>query len=344
MSGNSFGKALVLTTFGESHGVAVGGVLDGFPANIEIDPAILQSELDRRRPGIDFFSSTRQEADKLQILSGIYDGRTTGAPIAFLVLNHDQRPSDYDHLKDTFRPSHADYTWHKKFGMRDPRGGGRASARETLARVAGGAFARIFLATKAIRITSHISQIGPFLIPEPETGKQENVAFEPAAELRSYLEKLKGEGDTTGGVITCTIGGVPAGLGEPVFDKLNADLAKAMVSINAVKGFDFGSGFHGATMKGSEHNDLFFNEEGRIRTRTNNSGGIQGGISNGEDIVFRVAFKPVSTLMKDQPAINAAGQPVVIPGKGRHDVCIVPRAMPIVEAMAALVIADHMLR
>lgn len=335
--GNSFGKALVITTFGESHGVAVGGVLDGFPSNIEIDPAFIQAELDRRKPGNDFFSSPRKESDKLEILSGLFEGKSTGAPVAFLIYNRDHESSDYDHLKDAYRPSHADFTWQQKFAIRDPRGGGRSSARETLSRVAGGAFAKIFLRTKNIRIASGISQIGPFQISEPVSG-----ISDPS--ILSFLQQLKEDGDTTGGVITCTVTGVPPGLGEPVFDKLHADLAKAMLSINAVKGFEYGSGFGSAAMKGSEHNDRFINREGEIKTLTNRSGGIQGGISNGEDIYFRVAFKPVATLMQDQETVSSSGEPVILQGKGRHDVCIVPRALPIVEAMAALVIADHLIR
>ena len=337
MPGNSFGKTLVLTTFGESHGIGVGGVLDGFPANFEIDLAFIQAELDRRRPGLDIFSSARNEEDKFEILSGIFDGKSTGAPIAFLIYNHDQRPSDYDHLINVFRPSHADYTWHQKFGIRDPRGGGRSSARETLARVVGGAFAKMFLRTKNIQISAIIHQIGERQIPS--SGSR----F-PDQELISYLEQIKADGDTVGGVISCTISGVAAGLGEPVFDKLQADLAKAMLSINAVKGFEYGSGFRSASMKGSEHNDLFVNDGGVIKTLTNHSGGIQGGISNGADICFRVAFKPVSTLMKDQVTVNSSGESTVLEGKGRHDVCVVPRALPIVEAMAALVIGDHLIR
>ena len=335
--GNSFGKALVLTTFGESHGVAVGGVLDGFPSNIEIDPVFINAELIRRRPGGDFFSSPRKETDKLEILSGIFEGKSTGAPIAFLVYNHDQESSEYDHLRDAFRPSHADFTWQQKYHIRDPRGGGRSSARETLSRVAGGAFAKIFLLTKNIHITSGISGIGPYQIPKPVSRISDPV-------ILAFLEQLKADGDTTGGLITCTITGVPAGLGEPVFDKLHADLGKAMLSINAVKGFEYGSGFQGASMKGSEHNDRFISRNGDVKTLTNNSGGIQGGISNGEDIFFRVAFKPVATLMKDQETLNAKGESSILKGKGRHDVCVVPRALPIVEAMAALVVADHLIR
>jgi chorismate synthase len=337
MSGNSFGKALVLTTFGESHGVAVGGVLDGFPSNFEIDLEFIQSELDRRKPGVEPFSSPRKEDDKLVVISGLYEGKSTGAPIAFIIYNHDQRPSDYDHLKDLYRPSHADYTYQQKYGIRDPRGGGRASARETLSRVAGGAFAKLLLKRHNILIKAGICQIGPYEIPEPTLGIHD-------PEIISFLKQLKADGDTTGGVVSCTITGVKAGLGEPVFDKLQADLARAMLSINAVKGFEYGSGFNGASMKGSEHNDQFINDGGAIKTRTNHSGGIQGGISNGEDICFRVAFKPVPTLMMDQLTVNRSGDETVLHGKGRHDVCFVPRALPIVEAMAALVIADHVIR
>jgi chorismate synthase len=337
MAGNSFGKVLVLTTFGESHGVALGGVLDGFPSNVEVDLSFIQGELDRRRPSRDFFASPRNEEDKFQILSGIYEGRSTGAPIAFIVYNHDHDPADYDHLKGAFRPSHADFTWQQKFGIHDPRGGGRTSARETLVRVAAGALAKILLRTKNIHIVSGISRIGEINVPMP-------VSQITDPEIIAYLEMIKSDGDTTGGIITCTIHGVPAGLGEPVFDKLQADLAKAMMSINSVKGFEYGDGFASAAMRGSEHNDIFINRDGEIHTLTNHSGGIQGGISNGEDICFRVAFKPVATLMRDQSTVNSAGEPVTLKGKGRHDVCVVPRALPIVEAMAALVIADHLIR
>jgi chorismate synthase len=336
MAGNSFGKVLVLTTFGESHGTAVGGILDGFPSNFPIDLSFIQSELNRRRTAQSGHASSRHEEDKIEILSGIYEGRSTGAPIAFLVYNHDHRPEDYDHLKDLYRPSHADYTWQQKFGIRDPRGGGRSSARETVARVAGGAFAKLLLKERGIGINAWVSQIGPLRMTDAGCGMTD--------EVETYLEQLKADGDTTGGIITCSITGVPAGLGEPVFDKLQADLARAMLSINAVKGFDYGSGFAGAAMKGSEHNDPFVIKNDSVGTSTNNSGGIQGGISNGEDIWFRVAFKPVSTLMKEQQTVNSAGESVIVEGKGRHDVCVVPRALPIVEAMAALVIADHWLR
>lgn len=339
MNSNSFGKRLVLTTFGESHGVAVGGILDGFPSGFEIDTAFIQAELDRRKPGGHDFASQRLEGDTLEIVSGLYEGRTTGAPIAFFVYNHDHRPEDYDHLKDVYRPSHADYTWQQKFGIRDPRGGGRASARETLARVAGGAFAKLFLRRHGIEIKSRIFQIGSYVLTETV-----HEFSEAGPEVNNYLNTLKSEGDTAGGVIECTITGVPPGLGEPVFDKLQADLAKAMMSINAAKGFEYGSGFSAAAMRGSEHNDPFVMKDGTITTTTNHSGGIQGGISNGEEIIFRVAFKPVATLMRPQQTVSTSGENTTMEGKGRHDVCVVPRARPIVEAMAALVIADHVLR
>ena len=339
MPGNSFGKALVLTTFGESHGVATGGILDGFPSNFPIDEVLIQKELDRRRPGQDFFSTPRQETDRIRILSGIYEGRTTGAPIAFMVLNEDHQSVDYQHLANIFRPSHADFTWNTKYGTRDPRGGGRASARETLARVAGGGFAKQLLFSAGIRISSSIAQIGPFRLQADcrDSG-------DLPVDILEFLEKLKEEGNTTGGVVGCTITGVPPGLGEPVFDKLQADLAKAMLSINSVKGFEYGEGFRAAAMKGSEHNDLFLHSDQGIRTATNHSGGIQGGISNGEEINFHVAFKPVATLMMTQECVDSDGKKVEIPPRGRHDVCVVPRALPIVEAMTALVIADHMIR
>ena len=342
--GNSFGKILTLTTFGESHGVAVGGVLDGFPSNIEIDLNFIQSELNRRRPGLEFFSSPRKEDDKIEILSGIFKGRSTGAPIAFVVFNKDQQPDDYEHLKEVYRPSHADFTYQQKYGIRDYRGGGRSSARETLSRVAGGAFAKLFLQLHQIRVEARISQVGKYVVTDHGTGLPDGQTGMFEKNIIGYLEELKASGDTTGGIISCRITGAPAGLGEPVFDKLQADLAKAMLSINAVKGFEYGSGFAGVAMNGSEHNDIFTSESGRIRTLSNYSGGIQGGISNGMEITFRVAFKPVPTLMKDQETVTVSGDKTILKGKGRHDVCVVPRALPIVEAMAALVIADHFLR
>ncbi len=332
MAGNTFGSIFALTTFGESHGVAVGGVLDGFPAGIIIDTEFLREEMQRRRPGTGEFSTPRKEEDNVEILSGIFDGRSTGAPIAFIISNKDQNPADYDEIRNILRPSHADFTYWKKYGIRDHRGGGRASARETAARVAAGAFAKMFLKEKNILIDASISEIGGFRYPEQEK------------EAEKLLKQLKEAGDTTGGIIQCSVKGVPPGLGEPVFDKLQADLAKGMLSINAVKGFEYGSGFKGTGMKGSEHNDRFVQEKGHIRTTTNHSGGIQGGISNGEEIYFRVAFKPVASIMKEQETVDISGKAVTLKVKGRHDVCPVPRALPIVEAMAALVIADHILR
>jgi chorismate synthase len=352
MAGNSFGKFLVLTTFGESHGPAVGGVLDGFPSNITIDIDFIQSELDRRKPGKDFFTSSREEEDHIEILSGVYNGISTGAPIAFVVYSKDSKPGDYDHLKEIYRPSHADFTYEKKYGIRDPRGGGRSSARTTLAVVAGGAFAKLLLTRYGIEVIGYVSQIAGCRIPEDlVVSSSALVRSSPLAcpdehitqEMIRLLKEAKASGDTVGGIVSCIIRGVPAGLGDPVFDKLQADLAKAMLTIPAVKGFEYGSGFRAASMRSSEHNDYFVMRDGRIRTETNFSGGIQGGISNGEEIYFRVAFKPVSTLMHDQETVDIHGNPVTMKGKGRHDVCVVPRAVPIVEAMTALVIADKLI-
>jgi chorismate synthase len=353
MPGNSIGHTLVLTTFGESHGPAVGGILDGFPSLIDIDLDFIQSELNRRRTGQAFFASTRKEDDLFEILSGVFEGKSTGAPIAFLARNKDANPEHYLQLKDAYRSSHADFTWEKKFGFRDYRGGGRASARETLARVIGGALAKLYLRKQNIFITGYVSQIGNcrldenFILRDAAAILASTVGCpDPATEARmiGLLETTKAEGDTLGGTITCRINGVPAGLGEPVFDKISADLAKAMLSIPSVKGFEYGSGFAAVSMKGSEHNDIFIIRNQAITTKTNRSGGIQGGISNGNEIFFRVAFKPVSSLMKDQETVNRKGEKIVLKGKGRHDVCVVPRAIVIVEAMAALVIADHYLR
>lgn len=334
MAGNSIGKLLVLTTFGESHGPAVGGVLDGFPARIKIDPEFIQSEINRRNPANYPSSTPRKEKDEIEILSGLLDNMSTGAPIAFLIRNTDHRTSDYEHLKNLYRPSHADFTWEQKFGIRDHRGGGRASARATVAWVAAGAFAKTLLAQHGITVKGFVSQIGPYQTPDGELSLQ----------VIEYLEKLKTAGDTAGGVVTTTITGVPAGLGEPVFDKLHADLAKAVLSIPAVKGFETGSGFAAAAMTGSQHNDVFLKEKDGIHTKTNNSGGIQGGISNGMPIIFRTAFKPVSTLAMQQTTVDREGHEITFEGKGRHDVCVVPRAVVIVEAMAALVVSDHYIR
>ncbi len=353
MSGNTFGTIFRLTTFGESHGKAIGGIIDGCPAGLEIDFDFVQKELNRRKPGQSVLTTSRTEDDKVEFLSGIFEEKTTGTPIAFIIRNKDHKPEDYDQLKDAFRLSHADFTYQEKYGIRDYRGGGRASARETAARVVAGAIAKLLLKKIGVSITGYVSQIGSVKLEKDYQSldfqqveksqvrcPDENVS----AKMIKLVEKVKAEGDTVGGIVKCVIFGVPVGLGEPVFDKLHADLAKAMLSINAVKGFDYGSGFKAAEMKGSEHNDVFEKREGKIITKTNWSGGIQGGISNGQDIYFRVAFKPVATLMKDQETVNSAREKVILKGKGRHDVCVVPRAVPIVEAMAAIVLADHLLR
>ena len=353
MAGNTLGTIFRLTTFGESHGKAIGGVIDGCPAGLTLDFEFIQNELYRRRPGQSNLTTSRAEDDKVEFLSGIFDNKTTGTPIAFIIKNRDQKPEDYNEIKDAFRPSHADFTYHQKYGIRDYRGGGRASARETAARVVGGAIAKLLLNVAGIKIRGFVTQIGTVLLKrnykELDLTLTENSPVRcpdeiASAEMIRLIEKLQSEGDTTGGVIQCVISGVPAGYGEPVFDKLHADLGKAMLSINAVKGFEYGSGFKAPEMKGSEHNDIFANEDGKIVTKSNNSGGIQGGISNGRDIYFNVAFKPVATLMSDQETVDKDGKKVIMKGKGRHDVCVVPRAVPIVEAMAALVFADHLLR
>jgi chorismate synthase len=352
MSGNTFGKILRLTTFGESHGKAVGGILDGFPAGIKINTHFLQQELNRRKPGQNKWVSSRNEADEIEILSGIFEGQSLGSPIAFLVWNKDQNPSDYSHLKSTYRPSHADFTYEKKYGIRDYRGGGRSSARETVARVIGGAFAKMMLNSMDIRITAFVNRIGETALEKDdslldllliESSPVRCPDAETSDRMIELITEMQKEGDTLGGEIKCIIQNVPAGWGEPVFDKLHADLGKAMLSINAVKGFAIGSGFEAAKMKGSIHNDLFEMRDGKVSTKTNYSGGVQGGISNGEDIYFNVAFKPVATLMKNQQSVDSTGKSITLKGKGRHDVCVVPRAIPIVEAMAALVLADHFL-
>jgi chorismate synthase len=353
MAANTFGEVLRLTSFGESHGKAIGGVLDGFPAGIPIDYELINKDMQRRRPGQSHLASPRAEADEVEFLSGIYEGITTGSPIAFVIWNKDKKSADYDHLKHAFRPSHADFTYQAKYGFRDHRGGGRSSARETAARVVAGALAKILCAQQAIRIVGFVSGIGT--VEMPAIGQMPGVSeveqslvrcphMETANAMQELIEQTMAEGDTLGGVVSCIIDGLPPGLGEPVFDKLHADLGKAMLSINAVKGFEYGSGFAGTAMKGSSHNDIFVREGDNIHTLTNHSGGIQGGISNGEQVYFRVAFKPVATLMRDQQTVDKDGNTVTIAGKGRHDVCVVPRAVPIVEAMAALVIGDHLLR
>ncbi len=350
---NSFGKIFKITTFGESHGVGVGVILDGCPAGLEIDVDFIQYELGRRKPGQSKITTQRKEEDKIEILSGVFEGKSTGTPIAMMVRNEDQRSKDYSHIADRYRPSHADYTYQEKYGFRDYRGGGRSSARETLARVAAGAIAKIYLKKLGIYVTSYVSQTGPLKLEksykELDLSKtDDNIVRCPDADMAEkmieLIDQTRKDQDTIGGVVSCVITGCPVGLGEPVFDKLHADLGKAMLSINAVKGFEYGSGFDGVALYGSQHNDAFYTENGKVKTHTNHSGGIQGGISNGEDIYFRVAFKPVATLMKDQESINEKGEPVVVSGKGRHDPCVVPRAVPIVDAMAALVIADFYLR
>lgn len=353
MAGNTFGQLFRLTTFGESHGTAIGGVVDGCPAGLELDLEAIQYQLDRRKPGQSKIVTQRKESDTVHFLSGIFENKTTGAPIGFTIPNEAQRSKDYDHLKDTFRPSHADYTWETKYGHRDYRGGGRTSARETASRVAGGAIAQQLLALQGVKIWSYVSAVGELECPKNWTELaaeqvDDNIVRCPdaatAEAMIDLISKTRKAGDTIGGVITCVIENVPVGWGEPAFDKLHADLGKAMLSINAVKGFEYGSGFAGSQMNGSVHNDIFTAEGSETSTKTNHSGGIQGGISNGQPIYFRVAFKPVATIMRDQETVNKAGETVTVEGKGRHDPCVVPRAVPIVDAMAALVLADHYLR
>ena len=349
---NSYGTLFRISTFGESHGPAIGVIIDGCPAGLEIDEGFIQSELSRRKPGQSKITSQRKEEDAFKILSGVFENITTGSPIALVIENEDQRSKDYSHLAETFRPSHADYTYEAKYGHRDYRGGGRSSARETAARVASGAIAKLFLKKNGIAINAFVSQVGEIKAPpygQLDLSKTEdNIVRCPdpstAEKMIALIDQIRLSRDTIGGIVTCVIKNTPVGLGEPVFDKLHAELGKAMLSINAVKGFEYGSGFEGIKLRGSEHNDEFYNEAGRIRTRTNHSGGIQGGISNGEDIYFNVAFKPVATIMQDQHSVDKEGKEVTVAGKGRHDPCVVPRAVPIVEAMAALVIADFVLR
>jgi chorismate synthase len=349
---NSYGTLFRITTFGESHGPAIGVVVDGCPAGLEIDETFIQSELNRRKPGQSKITTQRKEDDTFKILSGVFEGKTTGTPIAIVIENQDQRSKDYSHLAEAFRPSHADYTYEAKYGNRDYRGGGRSSARETAARVAAGAIAKLYLKKAGVSIDAYVSQVGEIKAPhytELDLRKTEdNIVRCPdsatAEKMIALIDKVRLERDTIGGIVTGVIRNIPVGLGEPVFDKLHAELGKSMLSINAVKGFEYGSGFDGIKERGSQHNDEFFNDGGRIRTKTNKSGGIQGGISNGEDIYFNVAFKPVATIMQDQSSVDKGGNEVTVSGKGRHDACVVPRAVPIVEAMAALVIADFHLR
>lgn len=344
---NTFGKIFRLTTFGESHGKALGGIIDGCPSGLELDFEAIQKELDRRKPGQSKLVTQRKESDKVEFLSGIFEGKTTGTPIGFIIPNQDQKPQDYSHIQDIYRPSHADFTYDKKYGIRDYRGGGRSSARETASRVVAGAIAKQLIPN--IKINAFVSSVGEIFINKPyqvldfsltETNPIRCPDIESAQKMEDYLKQIKKQGDTVGGTITCVVQNVPIGLGEPVFDKLHAVLGSAMLSINAVKGFEYGSGFCGAKMKGSEHNDLF-NPDGT--TKTNLSGGVQGGISNGMDIYFRVAFKPVATLLQSQTTIDKDGNVVEMLGRGRHDACVVPRAVPIVEAMTAMVLADFVL-
>ena len=353
MGGSTFGKIWQFTSFGESHGAGIGVVIEGCPAGLEIDKIFIETELAKRRPGQSAIVTQRQEPDTCEILSGTMEGVSTGTPIAIWIANQNQQPKDYNHIADKFRPSHADYTYTAKYGIRDYRGGGRSSARETAARVAAGAIAKLLLKHLGVDITAYVSQVGHIIAPDVDHPSKDTIESNvvrcahtgAAVEMEEYIKQIRKEGDTIGGMIRCVIKGTPAGLGEPVYDRLHADLGKSMLSINAVKGYDYGSGFDAVTMKGSDHNDAYYTDnDGKVKTSTNFSGGIQGGISNGTDIYFRVAFKPVATIMQDQQSVDKAGKDVIVTGKGRHDPCVVPRAVPIVEAMAANVLVDHLLR
>ena len=350
---NSFGHIFRLTSFGESHGAGIGGVIDGMPAGIEVDMEFIQGELNRRKPGQSKLTTARKENDQVEILSGVFEGRTTGCPIGFVVRNTNQHSDDYDELRNVFRPSHADFTYWQKYGIRDHRGGGRSSARETISRVVAGAFAKLALRQLGITIQAYTQQVGNIVLPGTyedydlnltETNDVRCPDAETAERMAQLIGEVKAEGDTIGGVIACVVKGTPIGIGEPAFDKLQAELAHAMMSINAAKGFEYGMGFAGTTQRGSEQNDIFIpDEDGGITTRTNNSGGIQGGISNGQDIFFRVAFKPVATLLREQQTVDTEGIPTQIKARGRHDACVLPRAVPIVEAMAAITLLDQYL-
>ena len=350
MAGNSFGRLFKLTSFGESHGRGVGGIIEGVKPGLELDLDFIQQELDRRRPGQSKITTPRDEKDRVEFLSGVFEGKATGTPLAFAIWNKDQKSGDYDNLKNLYRPSHADYTYDAKYGIRDHRGGGRSSARETIARVVAGAIAKLMLKEAGVEITGFVSQVGEIEM-QAIPNDLSSIEFTPvrcpdlkvAKTMIDYIDTIRKEKDSVGGVVSCIIHRVPAGLGDPVFEKLHASLGQAMLSINAVKGFEYGMGFKASAMRGSEHNDEFYNDNGKIKAKTNRSGGIQGGISNGEDIVFRVAFKPVATILKDQQTVDKSGNEVVMKAKGRHDPCVVPRAVPIVEAMAAMVIADALL-
>lgn len=353
MAGSQFGQLFRISTFGESHGPGLGVVIDGCPAGLALDEGFIQSELARRRPGQSAIVTQRQEDDQVEILSGVFEGHTTGTPLAMLIRNADQRSKDYSHIAHSYRPSHADYTFQAKYGLRDYRGGGRSSARETAARVAAGAVAKLLLWQQGIQLRAYVSQVGDIALTTPYTEldlrlSEHNPVRCPdpqtAARMEALIREVRKAGDTIGGIVSCVISGCPPGLGEPVFDKLHADLGKAVLSINACKGFEYGSGFAGIGLRGSQHNDPFYMDNGQVRTRSNHSGGIQGGITNGMDIYFRAAFKPVATIVPPQPSVNEAGEAVLVEGRGRHDPCVLPRAVPIVEAMAALVLADHWLR
>ena len=349
---NTFGKIFTLTSFGESHGAGIGGVIDGFPAGIAIDTDFIQQELNRRKPGQSKITTDRKEGDVVELLSGVFEGVSTGCPIGFLVRNTNQHSSDYENLREVFRPSHADYTYTQKYGVRDHRGGGRSSARETISRCVAGALAKLALNQLGISIQAYTSQVGDIKLEKDyklydlnltETNAVRCPDLEKARQMEELIAGVKAEGDTIGGVITCVVKGCPAGLGEPAFGKLHAALGHAMLTINAVKGFEYGEGFDGVCQRGSEQNDIFFNDGGKVSTRTNHSGGIQGGISNGQDIFFRVAFKPVATLLQEQPTVNKDGEDTVVKARGRHDPCVLPRAVPVVEAMAAMVLLDYYL-
>lgn len=346
---NTFGNIFTLTTFGESHGAAVGGVIDGFPAGIEIDEDFVQSELARRKPGQSNLTTSRKEEDVVEILSGVFEGVSTGCPIGFIVRNTNQHSSDYENIRNLFRPSHADFTYTEKYGLRDHRGGGRSSARETISRCVGGAFAKLALKKLGITVTAYTSQVGTVALDKDynkydlaliESNAVRCPDLDKAAEMERLILDVKAAGDTIGGVVTCVVKGCPVGLGEPAFSKLHSELGAAMLSINAVKGFEYGEGFDGVGQRGSEQNDIFYNDNGKVSTKTNHSGGIQGGISNGQDIYFRVLFKPVATQLREQPTVDKDGKEVTLQVKGRHDPCVLPRAVPVVESMAAMVLLD----
>ena len=351
---STYGKIFKIATFGESHGVGIGVIIEGCPSGIAFDSDFIQSELTRRKPGQSRITTQRKEADEFEVLSGVFEGKTTGTPIAIVIRNEDQRSKDYSHIAAQYRPSHADYTYQEKYGVRDYRGGGRSSARETAARVAAGALAKLVLKKLGVQVQAYVSQVGNIALSqgykELDLSQTENNAVrcpDPivAEQMFDFIDGVRKAGDSVGGVVSCVATGVPVGWGEPVFDKLHAELGKAMLGINAVKGFEYGSGFAGVSLLGSQHNDEFYiDDSGKVRTTTNYSGGIQGGISNGEDIYFRVAFKPVATIMQDQNSVDQYGDVAIVQGKGRHDPCVVPRAVPIVEAMAALVLVDFYLR